>query len=194
MAKDRAFHPEAEPHLAKAKRAYRRRTEFDPESIAPERFEHFETPRYEFLLSRRSFWQSGAGIADGLFASARPGRKVGGAPLPEEISSRFLFEVRKNYRIHREGGTRQGSRTLLSQAVAEEFFMPFAQVSLVMGDTGRVPDGGTWASLTRLKPCRLCGRRRHSPARFWLRRQGMERQPPICGSKMGSCWGQPGSE
>lgn len=43
----------------------------------------------------------------------------------------------------------QGSRTLLTQAFAEELGVPVGQVQLVMGDTLLCPDdGGTWASVT----------------------------------------------
>jgi nicotinate dehydrogenase subunit B len=43
----------------------------------------------------------------------------------------------------------QGSRTLLTQAFAEELRVPVTRVELVMGDTLLCPDdGGTWASLT----------------------------------------------
>jgi len=43
----------------------------------------------------------------------------------------------------------QGSRTLLTQCVAEELGIQVEQVQVVMGDTARVPDdGGTFASLT----------------------------------------------
>ena len=43
----------------------------------------------------------------------------------------------------------QGSRTLLTQVVCEELGIPASQVTVVMGDTARVPDdGGTFASLT----------------------------------------------
>ena len=43
----------------------------------------------------------------------------------------------------------QGSRTLLTQAFAEELGVPVTRVQLVMGDTQLCPDdGGTWASVT----------------------------------------------
>ena len=43
----------------------------------------------------------------------------------------------------------QGSRTLLTQAFAEELRVPVDKVQLLMGDTLLCPDdGGTWASLT----------------------------------------------
>jgi len=43
----------------------------------------------------------------------------------------------------------QGSRTLLTQCVANELGVPITSVRLVMGDTDLTPDdGGTWASLT----------------------------------------------
>lgn len=152
MAERRIFRPEAEPHPGGAKRAYRERTEFAPGAIEPERFELFEAPRYEFGLSRRAFWQTvGAGVLLTVCLPLRSQRQGSGeAALPAEISSRFLFE--ESGKITGFTGKvelGQGSRTLLSQAVAEEFFVPVSRVSLVMGDTARVPDdGGTWASLT----------------------------------------------
>lgn len=43
----------------------------------------------------------------------------------------------------------QGSRTLLTQALAEELRVPVEKIRLIMADTDQVPDdGGTWASLT----------------------------------------------
>jgi isoquinoline 1-oxidoreductase len=43
----------------------------------------------------------------------------------------------------------QGSRTVLTQAVAEEMRIAPEKVRVIMGDTALVPDdGGTWASLT----------------------------------------------
>ncbi len=43
----------------------------------------------------------------------------------------------------------QGSRTLLTQAAAEELRLPVSALRIVMGDTDICPDdGGTWASLT----------------------------------------------
>lgn len=151
MANRRRFRPDAEPHPGNAKREYRQRTEFAPGSIEPERFEFFEAPRYEFHLSRRAFWRTaGAGI---LLTICFPlsAQNVAGSGTPsEEISARYLFE--ESGKITGFTGKvelGQGSRTLLSQAVAEEFFVPVSRVSLVMGDTSRVPDdGGTWASLT----------------------------------------------
>ena len=152
MAERRDFRPEAEPHPGDAKRAYRQRTEFAPGAIEPERFELFEAPRYRFALSRRAFWQAtGAGILLTVCLPLRAQERNGNnAKLPEEISSRFLFEDSgeiTGFTGKVELG--QGSRTLLSQAIAEEFFVAVARVKLVMGDTARVPDdGGTWASLT----------------------------------------------
>ncbi len=157
MAESRIFRLESEPHPGEAKRVYRRRTEFAPGTIEPERFELFETTRYSFVLNRRAFWRvAGAGIlltvcfplhAQNQNAQEQTG---GEARLPEEISSRFLFEESgeiTGFTGKVELG--QGSRTLLSQAIAEELFVPVARVKLVMGDTARVPDdGGTWASLT----------------------------------------------
>ncbi|HAX44119.1 MAG TPA: hypothetical protein DCY80_16350, partial [Solibacterales bacterium] len=43
----------------------------------------------------------------------------------------------------------QGARTEIAMAAAEELGVPLARVSVVLGDTARVPnDGGTWGSAT----------------------------------------------
>jgi isoquinoline 1-oxidoreductase len=43
----------------------------------------------------------------------------------------------------------QGSRTVITQVVAEEMRVPASRVRVLMGDTALVPDdGGTWASMT----------------------------------------------
>lgn len=138
--------------LAKAKGSYRQRTDLAAGALEPERFELYEAPRYQFSLSRRELWQSlGAGILLTITMPLRGQEEDGGASIQkDEISARYLFE--ENGRITAFTGKvelGQGARTLLAQAVAEEFFVPPTQVDLVMGDTGRVPDdGGTWASLT----------------------------------------------
>jgi isoquinoline 1-oxidoreductase len=157
MPERRPFLPPQEPHPGEAKTAYRRRTEFepsalDPAAIEPERFELFEEPRYTFPITRRAFWQTAtAGILLTVCLPLRAQEQdAADGRATDEISARFLFE--ESGRITAFTGKveiGQGSRTLISQAIAEEFFVPVAQVSLVMGDTARVPDdGGTWASLT----------------------------------------------
>lgn len=152
MPEPKPFLPPSEPHPGDAKTIYRRRTEFDPTAIEPERFELLEEPRYSFPLTRRAFWQTAA--AGLLLTVCLPLRAqeedAAGTTPAQEISARYLFE--ESGRITAFTGKveiGQGSRTLISQAVAEEFFVPLARVHLVMGDTARVPDdGGTWASLT----------------------------------------------
>lgn len=97
-----------------------------------------DTPNYRFEVTRREFAWLGAGLLLTL-------RRAESAPL---------------VRIHlADGGTvtlltgkvdmGQGSRTILTQVVAEEMSVSPARVRVVMGDTDLVPDdGGTWGSLT----------------------------------------------
>ncbi|MCW5964536.1 MAG: molybdopterin-dependent oxidoreductase [Bryobacterales bacterium] len=142
------------PHLSDAsaqarKASYRQETEF-----APERFERFDAPRYQFEITRRELWQSlGAGIlltiTLPLSAQEPDAARVTRSPR-QELSTRFLFSQTDPIRVLTgkvEIG--QGARTLLAQAAAEELRLPVSALQLVMGDTDICPDdGGTWASLT----------------------------------------------
>lgn len=129
------------------KSRYRRETE-----IAPERFEHFEAPRYRFTITRRALWQSlGAGILLTVAVPLRAQEEDSLVASPRDVlSARFLFA---------DGGgvtlltgkveIGQGARTLLSMAAAEELRLPLSAIRITMGDTAICPDdGGTWASIT----------------------------------------------
>lgn len=136
----------------RARRQYRRRTEAGPGVFLTEQHEESGGTLAGPSLSRRAFWREAAG---GLLLTislplAAQTSDAGESAAISEISARFLFEESggiTGFTGKVELG--QGSRTLLGQAIAEEFFVPASRTSLVMGDTARVPDdGGTWSSLT----------------------------------------------
>lgn len=116
------------------------------EDIEPERYEIFTGPAYDFDLSRRELWKVlGAGV---LFVFTEPG--PADAASGEALSTRL--HVGENGAITLMTGkveVGQGSRTELTQVVAEELGIDPGRVRLIMGDTKLVPDdGGTWGSLT----------------------------------------------
>jgi len=122
--------------------------EQDAYPIEPERYEFSEEPRYTFSLSRRAFVQVvGTGLlitSSGVsFAQRRSEQRAPGV-------ERFHVGADGTVTVYTgkvEVG--QGSRTQIGQAAAEELRVPLAQVTLVMGDTDRVPDdGGTYGSQT----------------------------------------------
>ncbi len=78
--------------------------------------------------------------------SARPGQKI--ENLPDELFLRIdETGAAIGYCGHVDLGT--GIRTALAQIIAEELDLPFAQVSMVLGDTDKVPNqGATIASET----------------------------------------------
>lgn len=122
---------------------------FREEQHEPERYELDEAPRYRFALTRRAFFQvAGAGIL--ITALVRPGFAQRRSSAPASLGARFHIGndgVITAFTGKVEVG--QGSRTQLSQAVAEELRVPMSQIQLVMADTDRVPnDGGTYGSLT----------------------------------------------
>lgn len=121
----------------------------DESIMEPERYELNEAPRYHFSISRRAFVQSvSAGIL--ITAYARPTFGQRGSDAARAIGGRFHIDedgVVTAFTSKVEVG--QGSRTEISQAVAEELDVPLSQVRLVMADTSIVPnDGGTYGSQT----------------------------------------------
>ncbi len=115
----------------------------------PERYELGEAPTWRFELDRRRFLELfGGGIAIALVLPRLPA--AAGLPQsPAETIAAFLH-------VDEDGGITvytgkveigQGTRTALTQAVAEELRVAPDQVTLVMGDTDRVPyDRGTFGS------------------------------------------------
>jgi isoquinoline 1-oxidoreductase len=126
----------------------------------PERYELQVASQYHFNLNRRQFFKAlGSGIivvlvlhdCEGL-AQQESGRRVGGsAPrLPQEIGA--WLHIGEDGKVTAYTGkvdVGQGSRTELTQVVAEELRLPVTSVRMVMGDTDLVPfDMGTFGSQT----------------------------------------------
>jgi isoquinoline 1-oxidoreductase len=123
-----------------------------------ERYELRERPRYRFAVDRRDFFKTlGGGIVvvSVLSRSARAqesggGRGRGGRGTPQEIGAWLHIAGDGAVTVYTgkvEIG--QNARTSLTQAVADELGAPVASISMVMGDTERVPyDAGTFGSQT----------------------------------------------
>jgi isoquinoline 1-oxidoreductase len=126
------------------------------EVIEDERYELVEEPSYWFEASRREFVQVlGAGlvimVSSGAASAQRPeGRRGGRGGEPAKLSQRFHIGTDGVVTVMTskvEVG--QGSRTQVTQAVAEELRVPLDQIRAVMGDTQLCPnDGGTSGSTT----------------------------------------------
>jgi len=128
--------------------------------MEPERYELFEEPRYQFDPDRREFLRvAGGGILVCLvlgeaFAQQRPGQGRGRGGLggggTQELGARLHIGETGEVTVYTgkvEVG--QGSRTSLSQVVAEELRLPISAIRLVMADTDLTPnDGGTSGSGT----------------------------------------------
>lgn len=128
-----------------------------PETIEPERYELFESPRYQFELDRRDFCRVlGAGIVICLIAeetdAQQPAfrRRGGGGGGPTDLAARLHIDEAGQVTAYTgkvEVG--QNIRTSLSQVIAEELRIGVDSVRLVMADTDRTPDdGGTSGSRT----------------------------------------------
>jgi CO/xanthine dehydrogenase Mo-binding subunit len=121
------------------------RKDLDWLELEPERYEILEGPAYDFEVSRRDLWKLlGAGVLL-VFTEL-----LDAAPEAAPLSTRLHVSAAGTVTLLTgkvEIG--QGSRTELTQVVAEEMKVDPARVRVIMGDTALVPDdGGTWASLT----------------------------------------------
>jgi nicotinate dehydrogenase subunit B len=128
--------------------------------LEPERYELFEEPRYQFDVDRREFLRvAGGGILVCLVLGdavaqqpPRQGRGRGGfgGSGTQELGARLHISETGQVTVYTgkvEVG--QGSRTSLSQVVAEELRLPVRAIQLVMADTDLTPnDGGTSGSGT----------------------------------------------
>ena len=128
-----------------------------PLTIEPERYEFSEARAYVFELTRRDLFKFlGAGGLV-LCAEVKPiaaqesGRgQRRGEDLPKEIGA-WLHISEDDLVTVFTGKVEVGQniRTSLTQAVAEELFVPPAQIKLIMGDTLLTPfDMGTFGSRT----------------------------------------------
>jgi nicotinate dehydrogenase subunit B len=131
--------------------------------IEPERYELFESPRYQFELDRREFFKIlGAGIVVCFAVSDAPAqqqqqarRRRGGGRgfgrgMPKELGAWLhINEAGEVTAFSGKVEIGQNARTSLTQAVAEELRLPIAAIRFVMADTDLTPfDAGTFGSGT----------------------------------------------
>ncbi len=124
----------------------------------PERYELQAAPAFHFELDRREFFKAlGGGVfvfilLDSVLAQeSGAGRRRGaGDRTPQELGAWLHIEEDGRVAVYTgkvEVG--QGSRTSLTQAVAEELRVPVSSITLTMGDTDLTPfDMGTFGSMT----------------------------------------------
>jgi nicotinate dehydrogenase subunit B len=127
-------------------------------AIEPERYEFRSPSLHQFDLARRDFFKIlGSGIA--IFAIANdaaalqetaPGPRIQPPQVPKEITS--WLHIGEDGTVTAFTGkveVGQNARTSLTQSVADELRVPFANVRMVMGDTELTPfDMGTFGSRT----------------------------------------------
>ena len=116
-----------------------------------ERYELREAQRYHFAANRREFAQTlGAGLLVAVAATDARAKKRQ-KPTPRRKTGRAISSRRRwrRHRFDQQGRGRQGSRTQITQAAAEELRMPIDRVQLIMADSAQCPDdGGTAGSRT----------------------------------------------
>ncbi len=116
----------------------------------PERYELTEPSARSFDLGRRGFLQLlGGGIGIALVAPRLPAADGSSdAAVPEDIAA--FLHIAEDGKVSVFTGkveVGQDARTSLAQAVAEELCLPTDAITMVMGDTARVPyDRGTFGS------------------------------------------------
>lgn len=130
----------------------------DQSPFEPERYELRATAPYHFDLDRRDFFKLlGAGIVVvSVLKPAIAAQESGGArqrrgeSLPQGVDAWLHLGANGKVTVYTgkvEVG--QNIRTSLSQAVAEELYVPIERIELVMGDTQLTPfDMGTFGSRT----------------------------------------------
>ncbi len=125
-------------------------------TVDVERYELTEDPRYRFEFDRRDFIKTlGGGLLILLVTPRLEGQESGRARggddrLPLDVNA-WLHMADTGAVTAFTGKVEVGQniRTSLTQAVAEELHVPLESISLVMGDTSRVPfDMGTFGSRT----------------------------------------------
>jgi isoquinoline 1-oxidoreductase len=129
----------------------------DEMPFEPERYELQAAPAFHFELDRREFFKAlGGGVfvfvlLDSVLAQeSGAGRRRGADRTPQELGA--WLHIAEDGRIAVFTGkveVGQGSRTSLTQAVAEELRVPVSSITLTMGDTDLTPfDMGTFGSMT----------------------------------------------
>jgi isoquinoline 1-oxidoreductase len=125
-------------------------------TVEVERYELMEDPRYRFEFDRRDFIKTlGGGLLVLLVTPRLEGQESGRARggddrLPADVNAWLhIADTGAVTAFTGKVEVGQNIRTSLTQAVAEELHVPLASISLVMGDTSRVPfDMGTFGSRT----------------------------------------------
>ena len=113
----------------------------EEEELAPERFELDEAAPYRFELDRREFIAT-AGLIITASGSLACGEKAAAAQGKTRLHISTSGEITV-FTGKVEVG--QGSRTQLTQAVAEEMRVPMDAITLRMADTDVSPDDGATA-------------------------------------------------
>jgi isoquinoline 1-oxidoreductase len=119
-----------------------------------ERYELREPGSYRFGANRREFVQllgAGVVVAVSVKSTVAQERRRGQQPRrAEQLSERFhLGEDGTVTVLTSKVEVGQGSRTQITQAVAEELGLPVDRIRLIMADTAQCPDdGGTAGSRT----------------------------------------------
>ena len=113
-----------------------------------ERYELRAAPVHQFAANRREFVQAlGAGLAVAVTFEVAQAQRGGNGEI--KLSQRFEFLGNNLLVFTSKVEVGQGSRTQLTQAVAEELNWPLDKIKLVMADTESCPDdGGTAGSRT----------------------------------------------
>ncbi|MCI0435381.1 MAG: molybdopterin-dependent oxidoreductase, partial [Gemmatimonadetes bacterium] len=125
--------------------------ERDVVAIEPERYEFSARPKYRFQVTRRRFVEA---MGAGVVVMVVPRRGL--AWSAEEEFQQSASAISAWLHIGEDGAVTvftgkvevgQDIRTSLTQAVAEELKVSTSSITLVMGDTDRVPyDAGTFGS------------------------------------------------
>jgi len=123
----------------------------------PERYELQAASAFHFELDRRQFFKA---LGGGVFVfilldsisgqESGAGRRRGADRTPQELGA-WLHIAEDGHIAVFTGKVEvgQGSRTSLTQAVAEELRVPVSSITLTMGDTDLTPfDMGTFGSMT----------------------------------------------
>ncbi len=146
----------------------------------PERYELREPPRFDFAWQRRDFLKAlggGLAVAVVLAREASAMHVAFDADANTEAQQRQQPGVAAYLHVGRDGTVTaftgkvevgQDARTSLTQAVAEELPVDPSSITVVMGDTSRVPhDAGTFGSRTTPAMAPLL-RRAAAATRNWL--------------------------
>lgn len=121
--------------------------------LAPEQYELYEEPAYQFNMNRRRFFGvMGSGLAIAFSATKSMGSVLADDDKTPEDQVGAWIHISETGNITIYTGkveVGQNIRTSLAQIVAEELDVPMSKISMIMGDTDLTPyDRGTYGSLS----------------------------------------------